>query len=448
MKTTIPLTTFKEIASALDGTGIFAGGGALIQYPSEMDEQFQRRQAAAWYVNDLRSACQRFVGYLAKRPPIRSTTQERLLSLLDDCDWRGNSLDVFWQDFAGQAKARGSMLVLVEMPRQEQQEERPYPYLAAIAPEDVTEYRLDEQGLVAFLEIGATVGGKDVIRGWDSAKWWVREGDKTLAQGDHALGVCPVLAFTESGDFPHKGDFSEIVPLSKRLINLNSEHEDGMGRQNFAVFVNEFPLLNAVEGEQAESLQARQKGLIEAMKSAVGNLGKERGLVSPGPAYFVAPQSSTSETYERKIAAIEEKIKEVGLDVSQPGEKSAESGLALSIRFQSLNAALTSFARRMEDFERRVWSVACLWLGLPTDAIRVQWSRDYQIADPATELATLSAMQASAFPPSAIRAQQRAIAQTLFANSPAEELEAVLAEIDEAGAEVQVGDLEGLEDAP
>ena len=30
---------------------------------------------------------------------------------------RGNSLDVFWQEFGLAAKARGSMLLLVDMPR-------------------------------------------------------------------------------------------------------------------------------------------------------------------------------------------------------------------------------------------------------------------------------------------------------------------------------------------
>ena len=84
---------FSEIGQALNATGIFSGGGALIQYNSETVDQFSKRQEVSWYVNDLRPACMRFSGYLAKRPPLRQTDNPVLSVIVDDADWRGNVRD-------------------------------------------------------------------------------------------------------------------------------------------------------------------------------------------------------------------------------------------------------------------------------------------------------------------------------------------------------------------
>ncbi len=103
---------FDTIADELHGTGGYADGTALVRFPSETQEQYDRRREVAWYANDLLPACQRFTGFLSSRPPLRETMNPLLLAFLDDCNWRGDQIDVFWQSFMIDALARGSMLLL------------------------------------------------------------------------------------------------------------------------------------------------------------------------------------------------------------------------------------------------------------------------------------------------------------------------------------------------
>jgi len=126
---------FTRISHALRGTGPFEDGTALIQFSGETDDQFENRKKVAWYVNDLLPACHRFVGFLAKRPPAREIGNPLMAEMADDIDWRGNDIDVFWQGFMVEAKARGSMLLLVDKPPVDSPD-RQIPYFAAIFPED------------------------------------------------------------------------------------------------------------------------------------------------------------------------------------------------------------------------------------------------------------------------------------------------------------------------
>ncbi|MBF0256346.1 MAG: hypothetical protein HQL47_07770, partial [Gammaproteobacteria bacterium] len=162
---------------------------------------------------------------------------------------------VFWQDFMHSAKARGSMLLLVEMPTPEQQAERPFPYLVAIPPERTARYTLDDQGQLEMAEIIDQRDGKPIVRGWDRERWWIKEGGDIVAEDQHGLGACPVLAFTESGVFPAIGAFAGIVPLSKRLMNLRSELDEILRRHTFPILAATFPMLEPADGEMPDSLQ-------------------------------------------------------------------------------------------------------------------------------------------------------------------------------------------------
>lgn len=424
-------SVFKEVGDALTASGIFEKGGALIQYPSETAEQFSSRKEVAWYVNDILPACMRFAGYLSKRKPLRQTENASLQEVFDDCDWRGNSIDVFLQSFIVDAKARGSMLLLIDMPTAEQRSERAAPYFTAIKPERVTEYKLDEKGRfssVTFTDVGDD--GKQIYITWDTEKWVITNDDGVLGTQPHPLGVCPVVAFTESGYFPCAGEFSGILPLSKRLMNMRSELDEILRRHTFPIFSAQFPMLSPIGDETAESVQNRQVALIKSISDAVKNLGESRGIVSPSPVEFVAPPRSPAETYQSIIKDIEQKIKEIGFDTQQTGEKSAESGLALTIRFQALNASLSSFATRMEDFERSVFYIAGLWLDIDSDSLlSIQWSRDYQLADIALELATLDALVSANFPDDVIEEQKRSVVQILFSNRDPNTIDALLESI-------------------
>jgi len=406
-------------ATTSDGTSL-TGPTYLIQYPREGDEKFARRNQVAYYVNDLKSACERFSGYLAQRRPQRDTGGNDLLTLfLDDCNWQGDSLDVFWSTFTIEAKARGVMLLLVDMPRAtggtraEQLETRSVPYLTRIDPERVVEYALADNGALASIEIQ----DGSQLRGWDATRWWVHEGEREIESGTHALGVCPVLAFAE-GEFPSEGEFSQIADLSRRLFNLHSELDEILRSQTFSLLTYQIP------PEQTSQFEAA---------TVAAQIGTHNMLVHSGdtPA-FIAPSEGPARIYLERIDKLDERIRRVGHQIEAPDR--TESGIALKIRFQQLNSSLSKWAGKMEDLERRTLDLVCRWLGI-RNRVTTSWDDDYALTDVGVELDELAAMQTTGFSDAALRAKRKQIVALSFAAAEEDELAALLEAEDEGAHE-------------
>lgn len=414
---------FRFLAEALDGSGgfrpsvtrnaagqaVLSGPSHLVRYPREGDEKFARRNEVAWYVNDLRAACTRFAGYLAQRRPLRGIDNPLLMGFADDCDWRGNNLDVFWQQFSIDAKARGNLLLLVDMPRDPAADGRAVPFLSAIAPEQVHDFELDDNGLLRMVQVRAG----DLIRGWNAEGWWVRRGETIIEQGAHPLGICPVLAFGETA-FPAEGEFAQIADLSRRLFNLRSELDEILRAQTFSLLAYQVP------PEQAGQLD---------VASIAGQIGTHNMLIHGGqtPA-FIAPDAGPARTYLDVIAQVDEKIRRIGHVVEAPDR--SESGIALQIRFQQLNSALSHWAGQMEDLERRTWALVCRWLGLATTPA-VSWDDNYALTDINVELEALGAMQAGGFSDAALIAKRRQILVLDFSSLEDADMQALLDAEDE-----------------
>ncbi len=388
---------FQFIADALQGVGGFSNGGYLVQYPRESADKFERRKAIAWYANALRPACQRFVGYLTKRPVYREVTQPLLASFVDACTWNDDSLDVFWSSFMIDAKARGSLLLLVDMPAEDT--ERTWPALTAIEPERVRRYRLNAQGRlaeIAFADV-LEIDGKEkpIERVYDETGWRVMDGEKILQQGTHGLGVCPILPFTETGLFPTLGEFVTIADLSRRLYNLRSELDEILRAQTFSLLTykvpaDRFPL---DLGPIAQSIGTHN--LLQTFDAG---------------AEFIAPPEGPARVYLEVIAQVEALMRQAALIVDIPSSGQQESGVALQLRFQALNSSLVHFARRMEDFERRVWELVGLWLGIQPQ-INISWGQDFSIADLKTELEIAQNMAALNAPPAYQQAKLKQLIQ-------------------------------------
>lgn len=440
MNTSI-LSKFRRIEHALHKSGGYNDGSYLIQYTAETDSQYTKRKEVAWFGDELLEACNNFSGYLSKRPPVRHSIDNPLLSgILDDCNWRGDQLDVFWQSFIIEAAARGSMLLLIEMPESlpdnqlAQLKQRAFPYLVMLKPEKVTDFQLNKRGILTLVEIADTIDGKAITRGWDEKSWWVREDDNYTESGEHNLGVCPVLTFTVEGEFPSLGQFAGMEPVINRLYNMRSEFDEILRRHTFPIFAAQFPMLEPAQNESPESADNRQMALIKALQDAIKKLGSERGIVTPGPVQFIAPPDGPATIYMNAIAKMEAKLDEMGLKVNMPGERSAESGLALTIRFQTLNAALIRFARRMEDLERRMWDMAALRVNV-TNTSSVEWPKDYALADTEREIAILQQMDVSGMPKRVINKQKETVISAQFSSMQIDEMDEMMASVRERGHE-------------
>lgn len=445
------LQRFVFIADALNAAGGFAptvrwekvsddgnitkptavsGYSYLVPYPRESMTKFAARAAVAVYENHLRSSCERFVGYLTSKPPRRERTDGPLVAaFLDDADWCGNALDVFWAGFMVEAKARGSMLLLMDMPAQlpatimQQAEQRALPYITAIPPERLEAFELDATGrfVSATIRDRMTIGGEDraVLREWNATGWRITDGPKVVSEGQHQFGRCPILAFTEYGKFPCNGNFQQIAELSRRIYNAQSELDEILRSQTFSLLTMQVP--------------EKQMNFDPAKVAAVigtHNMATYQGE-RPG---FIAPPDGPATVYMSRIAGLEARIKLIGLEIEDGTASAAESGVAKAIRFQALNSALSSFATRMQDFERQVWDLFARGLGMKNN-VQTTWATDYTLADPTAELDKLSLMQAGGFSDAILIEKRKQIVQADFSQVEQDELDRLLSSLDEPLAE-------------
>ncbi len=368
---------WQECADALNGTGGFDNGNKIDRHAKETDDKLKARKELAWYTNFMHSACLQFSGFLAKKKPLRTVSNSLHDAFIANCDNKGNSLTNVMIDLALQTKARGSMLILVDAeksnpenyPKNLQQQiiQRSIPYISLIAPETIISFKLTKNGLFETITLQDTrlIEGKQepVHRTITEQDWKITKGDEVLDSGEHGLGINPVLAFTESDNFPQVGSFYQIAEASKRYYNLMSELDDLLRSQTFGVLTYQTP-----DGIELESMQ----GVVETV-------GTNNLLIYQGerPDY-IAPPAQSIEAYEKRLKAVKEEIDDIGLNVS--GSNTQESGLALNYRFQKLNSQLIAFANRLEKLEAKIFILFNLYLNINTE-ITINYPSDYNLAD-------------------------------------------------------------------
>lgn len=417
-------------ANALNGAGIFGDKSCILQFPRETPERYEQRKKLAVYRNFMREKTMRFAGYLAIKPVLREVNSPLLDIMLDDVNLKGDSMAIFMTNLAVELKARGTMLVLVDMPTDTLTSERKSPYCVAIAPELITGYTLGINGKLQSLSFSDSVPDaqgklKKVVRTYTTTGWTVTDGKNIIAQGEYNLnGLCPIVAITEHGDFPCVGEFFQIAELSVAIMNKDSEKNDILRNQTFSILTYQVP---TAEHE-------KQREIIDAeTASAVESLGTNNMLTYQGERpSFVAPDSSPADTIEAHIQRLIKDIDAIAYNVAFDG---SESGLAKRYRFQDLNSALTRFARKLEDAERQIFSLACLWLGL-NPVFTVQYASDYNLTDIEADLAVLQNLQAVNAPAEYQREKLKAIARADLGGMDNADLDSVLTAINNASFEV------------
>lgn len=420
---------FDLAGQALDGRGGFrpalGDGSHLVRHTREGDDKFKARNALATYENHMRQACDRFAAFLGRRKPQRQGTDAPLVqAMLADADLAGRDLDSFWRQFAQQAAARGSMLLVVDRlatnqapTLSTQQRLRALPYVRAAYPEAIDAYQLDAFG-GAFEQV--TLSGmefvdgvlREVRRDYDTTSWRLRvrrteAGGRSLldewdvfSDGEHGFGACPVLAFTEDGSpFPCLGRFTQIADLSRDLFNLRSELREILRAQTFSLLTLQVP-----EGSDG----------ADVAKTVAATVGTHSMMVYQGERPgFIAPDPGPVESYMAAIAAVRQEIARVAMDDAVSSSGQAESGLSRRMRFDALNAALSRFSLNLQALELRMWTLFHRALGTE-NRVTVSWPSDYTLADVASELDILALMQATGMPEAVLTEKRRAIVATEF----------------------------------
>lgn len=375
------------IAEAHSATGGFLDGSYIEKYPRESDDKLTERRKIAYYPNLVAPKINRYNGYLFKKDALRKTNNQMLQAILQDVDNKGNSINVFMQNFSLETKLRGCNLLLVDNVASissnnlaDQIGNRELPYFISIAPERVTKFKMNKYGSFDFVAYTDTIDNstfskediKKVTRYYDANSWAVLDGDEIIESGDHNLGVCPVLYIAEKDLFPCKGEFTQLGSLMKRYYNLLSEEDELLRGQTFSIL----------------AIQAKER-------TPNVSLGTDNALVYDGDKEptFLTPTSIPTSAYEAKISKIEETIDRVTYDVTTTS--SNESGVALEIKFDGLNSSLSAFATKLEDLEIRAFDVVCRYLGINND-IEIKYPSEFNVVDMSTEIEKLILMDSVA----------------------------------------------------
>ncbi|MRJ06244.1 MAG: hypothetical protein C6I01_01830 [Epsilonproteobacteria bacterium] len=375
---------WEKVIDAYYISGGFYNKSYLQKFPRETDEKFRDRKSIATLEVGIAKDVNRYIGYLFKKLPTRETGgSEIALEIMLDADRRGNSIDVFMQNFAVNAKLRGVGLVLVDMPidipsnYKNQIEQRALPFFQFIPPEKIIEYELNEKGgfkRIKWEEEYEPVGGiytspQTIWKEFDEMGWRIYqpETDKPIKEGTHGLGECPVLIFSEDGGFPTIGEFTEIGELAVKHFNLTSQLDDILRQQTFPLLTINTDVISGVE--------------IAISTNNALKYGK--GFERPG---FIAPPPAPAEILQNRIQRIEDKIKDITYNIET--NRSQESGIALELKFQGLNSSLSKFANKLEDFEIRMWEMAFKYIKL-VSPVKVNYEKDFSISDPLKEIEVL-----------------------------------------------------------
>jgi len=383
------MQVYKEMwqvaVNAYNAQGGFYDKNYLDKYPREGNDKYKERQKVAYYENIFKQKVEKYVGYLFKQKPIRTSSSDLIKIIFDDVDKKGNAIDIFMSNFASMAKVRGTMLLLIDMPKEipttlkEQKEQRALPYFVPIEPERIIKYKIDKFGKfewILYEDIidNSTLDNEDIKkiqRYYDTTKWAIYEDDTIIEQGEHNLGVCPVLQFTESGEFPSVGEFTQIGDISKRLFNLNSELDEILRSQTFSIL----------------TIQARTPKDVEI------NIGTDNAIsygAEMNKPEFIAPPEAPAKTYQERIEKLEKRINEITYDIATTAAK--ESGIALQIKFQGLNSSLAKFAQKLNDLELRAFDIICRYLDIKND-IEITYPKDFNITDIMQEINVLESIK-------------------------------------------------------
>ncbi len=143
---------------------------------------------------------------------------------------------------------------------------------------------------------------------------------------------------------------------------------------------------------------------------------------------FIAADSAQAGVYETRIDKVKESIDRVAYDVST--SRAAETGISLDIKFQGLNGSLNSFAQRLEDLEREVWTLICNIIGISEEAITLTYTQNFTIVDLNSEIEVMDGVTAAADLPLYKAEKLKKIVKQDLSGAEPDIMSAIYAEID------------------
>lgn len=365
------ISTYQLLNDAYEGEGGFADGTYLVRHKREVDDNYLVRRTIAYYLNYVAPVINSHVDPIFRgmvKREMKGGAETLWAEFVKDTDMAGTGIAEFMKSAALCAKLDGVTFIVMdnvsEVPGTLKQaiDERRFPYVYTVGPEDVTNYRLDRFGRIQEFayEIlpDSIVKGKENDRNvmrWTADEWEITDKEgKRLDGGINPLGRVPIVPLFsrirkgKKKKLLPQSEFYNIAQANLRLFNMCSELDELLRGQCFAILI--YPSTEA-------------KDLTVGVNNALGFDGE----TSKHPPSFIAPPADSGKLIQDQIRTLVTEIYRMAKQSHQTGTQQEAtdqaSGRAKAWDFESANTALNDFALNLEASEKKIADLFYLWTG-------------------------------------------------------------------------------------
>lgn len=376
---------YELLHDAYYGTGMFANGGALPKYSRESAQNYEYRKKLSYYLNHTGPILNASVDPIFKDEISRDYNKSEVFaSFLENVDRLGTSLQEFMRFNATQAKLYGVMYIIVDNVTElgetmaDMISKRQFPYLYAVEPKCVYNWRISEAGELEFFAYTSQVfdeegNAKTQFHEWTKTSWVTKdENGKVIAQGEHNIGRIPVVQW-----FGRSSKKTDILPPPEFLSIARTNHQ----------IYHQCSLLSQILSMQTFSILT-----LPDNGQNIGDitLGTNNVLMYPAesghaPA-FIAPDIGPAQILIQTIKTLTDDMYRLSGINSVIGVQESKSGVAKQWDFERTNQRLADFSVQCENAEYDIIDLYELWTGETID-YKCDYPRNFKINDVADVIA-------------------------------------------------------------
>lgn len=389
------------------GGAEYRDGDYLLRHEKEKKSTFKRRVREAVYTNYCAPVIDIFNSYLFRERPQRTygahSKDSTVLDFIDNADMQGRSLPELMVEVNRWASVYGYMGVVVDKPQAEGALTRAdelnngvRPYLVYYTPSSIvnwkytTDYRSPPKLSTLVLKEREVEEELDVYKIWrlDSWELWSVSKDKQgreqapefIMEGVNNLGYIPFTLVVNKDAFDEMSGVSDLTDLAE--INRYIYRLDSLAYEVIAGTA--FPFLEV-------PVDSMRGSVNEDVVIGTSNVLERDITDGIGHRWIEPAHASLGRIMEWRQQAVNDmrEIAKMGTGSAQGKQGSASySGVAMEVKFQQLNAILSSKATGMERAEENIIKNMLAWEKLDTTGVEVRYPRKFGIRDVVTDLDT------------------------------------------------------------
>jgi hypothetical protein len=421
--------------------------GNLFRHPKERNDDYNDRVRMSFYYNFCAPIIDIYTNHLFKEAVLEDfgSIESTIDEVRDNIDVQESSISEFRQELAEMSQLYGHCFVLVDSPaipgdliltRQDQINQRVFPYATIYAPQSVLNWSLDKFGnaywvlVKEYADVNIDPKNYDpkavcdwTFKLWTRTEWYQYDREyRLIASGVHGLGIVPIVCVYSkksktASNFLGISDLSDISFIARDIYNSCSELKQILRDQTFAFL--------AIQGDASEYNEL--------------SVGTSKALLYPenrnAPQYVSPPQVNAQVYFDhidRQVRKIYQLAKLEGGSAQQVQTATVQSGTSKAWDFNETNSALAKKAAMMEDGEIRIWKMFAAWEGKEFDG-KIQYPNEFSTQSIMDDLTELEKEQRLALGSTFELEVKKAIQKKKFPRATEEELEQMADEAEAKG---------------